>query len=65
MAHSARRLTPRGGLGVSTPPRKRIVIRAPNWLGDVVLSLPAVRDIRRAHKEASIHVVARPSVAPA
>ncbi len=63
MAHSARRLTPRGGIGVSTPPRKRIVIRAPNWLGDVVLSLPAVRDIRRAHKEASIHVVARPSVA--
>ena len=42
----------------------RIAIRAPNWLGDVVLSLPAVRDIRRAFPEAKICVVARPSVAP-
>jgi len=42
----------------------RVAIRAPNWLGDVVLSLPAVRDIRRAFPEARISVVARPSVAP-
>ncbi|MEO8499336.1 MAG: lipopolysaccharide heptosyltransferase II, partial [Vicinamibacteria bacterium] len=42
----------------------RIAIRAPNWLGDVVLSLPAVRDIRRAFPNAKISVVARPSVAP-
>jgi heptosyltransferase-2 len=42
----------------------RIAIRAPNWLGDVVLSLPAVRDLRRAFPEARIGVVARPSVAP-
>lgn len=42
----------------------RLVIRAPNWLGDVVLSLPAVRDIRRAHPAARISVLARPSVAP-
>ena len=26
---------------------ERIVVRAPNWLGDVVLSLAAVRDVRR------------------
>ena len=26
---------------------ERIVVRAPNWLGDAVLSLPAVRDVRR------------------
>ncbi len=41
----------------------RIALRAPNWLGDVVLSLPAVRDIRRACPAARISVVARPSVA--
>jgi heptosyltransferase-2 len=41
----------------------RVVIRAPNWLGDVILSLPAVRDIRHAYKEARLSVVARPSVA--
>ncbi len=48
---------------MSEPLQRRIVIRAPNWLGDVVLSLPAVRDIRRAHPAARIHVLARPSVA--
>ena len=42
----------------------RIAIRAPNWLGDVVLSLPAVRDLRRAFPRAEIRVVARPSVSP-
>lgn len=42
----------------------RIAIRAPNWLGDAILSLPAVRDIRRARPEARISVVARSSVAP-
>lgn len=47
---------------VETP--ARIVIRGPNWLGDVVLSLPAVRDIRRAYPNAHLSVVARPSVAP-
>lgn len=41
----------------------RVVVRAPNWLGDVVLSLPAVRDVRRAFPEARFSVVARPSVA--
>jgi heptosyltransferase II len=61
LAHSAR--AGFGGLGMSAPRRKRVVVRAPNWLGDVVLSLPAVRDIRRAYNQASIHVVARPKVA--
>ena len=42
----------------------RVAIRAPNWLGDVVLSLPAVRDVRRAWPQARLSVVARPSVAP-
>ncbi|MEO8361116.1 MAG: lipopolysaccharide heptosyltransferase II [Vicinamibacteria bacterium] len=41
----------------------RVVIRAPNWLGDVILSLPAVRDVRRAFPGARISVMARPSVA--
>lgn len=49
---------------MSSPPPARIAIRAPNWLGDVVLSLPAVRDIRRAFPNARITAVARPSVAP-
>lgn len=45
------------------PSPDRVVIRAPNWLGDVILSLPAVRDVRRAFPQARINVMARPSVA--
>ena len=45
-----------------TSPR-RVVVRAPNWLGDVILSLPALRDVRRAFKDAHLSVLARPSVA--
>ena len=41
----------------------RVILRAPNWLGDVVLSLPAVRDVRRAFPQARLSVLARPSVA--
>ena len=44
---------------------ERIVVRAPNWLGDVVLSLPAVRDLRRNFPAARIEVLARPWVADA
>ncbi len=43
------------------PPR--VAVRAPNWLGDVILSLPALRDVRRAHPQARLTVIARPSVA--
>ena len=43
---------------------ERIVVRAPNWIGDVVLALPAVRDLRRNFPDADIEVLARPWVAP-
>src|SRR5258707_1657226 len=52
--------------GVSTAaPRapERIVVRAPNWIGDVVLSLAALRDLRRNFPRARIEVLARPWVA--
>src|SRR5688572_33086752 len=42
---------------------ERILLRAPNWLGDVVLSLAAVRDLRRNFPGARVEVLARPSVA--
>jgi heptosyltransferase II len=38
-------------------------VRATNWLGDAVMSLPAVRALREAMPEAYIAVAARPSVA--
>jgi heptosyltransferase-2 len=37
----------------------RIAVRAPNWIGDVVLSLPALRDLKRNFPGARIEVLAR------
>ena len=42
----------------------RVLVVAPNWLGDAVMALPALADIRRAHAQARLIVAARPSVAP-
>ena len=42
----------------------RLVILAPNWLGDAVMALPAIADVRRASNSASIAIAARASVAP-
>src|SRR5262245_16377334 len=43
---------------------KNLVIIAPNWLGDAVMALPAIGDVRRAQPEARITVAARPNIAP-
>ena len=43
---------------------ERVVILAPSWLGDAVMALPAIADVRRASPDATIAVAARPSVAP-
>ena len=41
---------------------ERLLVRAPNWIGDVVLSLPALRDLRRRFPTARLEVLARPWV---
>jgi heptosyltransferase-2 len=41
-----------------------LVILAPNWLGDAVMALPAIADVRRAAPSATIVVAARPAIAP-
>jgi heptosyltransferase-2 len=41
----------------------RLLVRGPNWIGDVVLSLPALRDLRRAFPSARLEVLALPWVA--
>ncbi len=43
---------------------KRLIVFAPNWLGDAVMALPAIDDVRRHAPGASISVAARPSIAP-
>jgi heptosyltransferase-2 len=42
---------------------ERVVVRAPNWLGDAVLSLAALRDVRHAFAAARLTVLARAPVA--
>jgi heptosyltransferase II len=41
----------------------RVCVRATNWLGDAVMSLPAIRAIRQVFPHAYVAVVARPWVA--
>ena len=43
---------------------RRVVVRAPNWLGDAVLALPAMSALRRAYPEAALTIAAVPAVAP-
>ena len=42
----------------------RVVVVAPNWLGDAVMALPAIADLRRHYDSAHLTIAARPSVAP-
>jgi heptosyltransferase-2 len=43
---------------------KRLVILSPNWLGDAVMALPAIADVRRGAPDASITIAARSAIAP-
>jgi heptosyltransferase-2 len=42
----------------------RLLVFAPNWLGDAVMALPAIQAARLAQPGATIDVAARPAVAP-
>ena len=43
---------------------ERIAVIAPNWLGDAVMALPAIADVRHHYAEAHLAIAARPAVAP-
>src|SRR5579883_3103732 len=40
----------------------KILIRTPNWIGDAVMCLPALRELRLKFPEAQLTLVARPWV---
>jgi heptosyltransferase-2 len=42
----------------------RVIVRAPNWLGDAVMALPALAAVRRAFAGRTLIVAARASIAP-
>jgi heptosyltransferase-2 len=43
---------------------QRLVVVAPNWLGDAVMALPAIADLRRHYADAHLAIAARAPVAP-
>ncbi|WP_419656772.1 RfaF: ADP-heptose: LPS heptosyl transferase II [Desulfosarcina variabilis str. Montpellier] len=43
---------------------KRLLIRSTNWIGDAIMTTPAVRAIRRNFPDAHISMLAKPWVAP-
>jgi heptosyltransferase-2 len=44
-------------------PVRRVLVVSPNWLGDAVMALPAIADVRRHFRGARLSVAARRSVA--
>lgn len=57
------KLTVRGGKKLPVAGIERILIRGTNWIGDVVMTLPAVAAIRQTWPRARISVLAKPWVA--
>ncbi len=43
---------------------ERILIRGVNWIGDAVMTIPALRSIRRAYPGARISLLVKPVIAP-
>ena len=42
---------------------RNLLVRSTNWIGDAVMSIPALHEIRRVHADWRISIVARPWVA--
>jgi len=43
---------------------KRLLIRSTNWIGDAIMTTPAVRSVRKNFPQAHISILAKPWVAP-
>ena len=59
-----RQLIPRGRVPGDSPQTRRILLRAPNWLGDAVMSLPVLAGLTHLFPAAQITILAAPRVAP-
>ncbi len=53
-----------GALPIDKSTIRRILVRATNWVGDAVMSMPAFEAVRENFPESHITVLARPWVAP-
>src|SRR5512137_1303005 len=57
------KLNVRGNKGLPAEEIERVLIRGTNWIGDVVMTLPAVAAIRQCWPGARLSVLAKPWVA--
>jgi tetraacyldisaccharide 4'-kinase len=57
-------LTVRGRFSGDPAAVRRILVRAPNWVGDAVMSLPTLAGLHRKFPQAEMTVLAAPRVAP-
>ena len=48
---------------VASPHIRRVLIRSANWVGDAVMSLPAIASVRQTFPQAEISILAKPWVA--
>src|SRR3972149_1721888 len=48
---------------LASPHIRKVLIRSANWVGDAVMSLPAIASVRRTLPQAEIFVLAKPWVA--
>lgn len=46
------------------PKKKKIFVRLPNWLGDIVMALPLIQTLRQARPDAEVALVARAHFLP-
>jgi|WetSurMetagenome_2_1015567.scaffolds.fasta_scaffold30479_2 heptosyltransferase II len=51
-----------GTAHVELPQGAKVLLRMPNWLGDVVLCTPALAALRGSRPDLELHVLAKPSV---
>ncbi|MBI2963412.1 MAG: lipopolysaccharide heptosyltransferase II [Deltaproteobacteria bacterium] len=52
-----------GAAGRPVVPPRRVLVKEPNWLGDLVISLPALHAVRRAYPAAELAVLVRQELA--
>ncbi|MCX7914359.1 MAG: lipopolysaccharide heptosyltransferase II [Thermodesulfovibrionales bacterium] len=44
--------------------KEKILIRGVNWIGDAVMTIPAIRTIRSTYKGAELHLLVKPTISP-
>ncbi len=53
----------RGGKRMTGRPLRRLLVRGTNWIGDAVMTLPALTSLRAGFPDAHVAVLAKPWVA--